>query len=205
MEILREIREESIECVRKISTTAIKLDWEDPGIYAIWLAQTYYYVRHATRVLAFAAAHCSFEDEAMHQKCLLGIMEEKGHEVLVIRDLRSLGYSISQFQEFTATSAYYQTLYRNITTDGPVALIGYFVPLEGLAAIGLSKVMGIVTEKYGAKGTNFLQMHCKVDEGHFATGLDFIEAFDREKAVIFKKHLNYSTNLYINILESIIK
>ncbi len=72
----------SRQSIKKMETCFVALPWEDKWTYAEWLAQTFFYVRHATRVLAKAAYRCSFEDEGLHKKLLEGINEEKNHEII---------------------------------------------------------------------------------------------------------------------------
>ncbi len=205
MSLVETVKKEAFECVQAMSVKAMHVNWTKPEVYASWLSQTYFYVRHATRVLAFAASRCSHEEEGLHLRLIQGITEEKGHEILAIRDLKSLGFQISQFEEFSETSAYYQTLFCNIGVDGPCALLGYFIPLEGLAAIGLHNVLKTVNKEYGDNGSSFLRMHCVVDEGHFSEGMGFLDHLSEPQLNTVRKHLKLSTALYIHILDAVIE
>lgn len=186
--------------INEMKNAIEKLPWEDPRFYSLFLAQTYFYVRNATRVLAKAAYRCSHDEENLHKKLIKGINEEKNHEIMATNDLKELGYRIENFSELPTTSAYYQTLLAVIDYEGPYALLGYFVALEGLGAIGADSTLNTTLEKYGKKATQFLRVHIRVDEHHFHDGLNFIETLPLEKQKIVEKYVKVSSKLYINML-----
>lgn len=200
---MTEIKSKAVKCVNSISMQLDQLHWTEVETYATWLAQTYFYVRHATRVLTYAASHCSFEQEKLHMKLIHGVSEEQGHEILALRDLMALGYKIRQFPEFSETTAYYQTLYHNIRTEGPLSLLGYFVALEGLAAVGMAKMSNTVLTTFGDSKTEFVRMHCIVDKNHFNEGLIYLESLGSAEIPIIEKNMNLSTSLYIGTLKAI--
>lgn len=201
--ISKNFRFQAVQCVESISKQLNQLNWTRPMIYANWLSQTYFYVRHATRVLCYAASHCNLEQEKLHLKLIQGIGEEQGHEFLALRDLKSLQFKIDQFQEFPETSAYYQTLYHNIRTDGPMSLLGYFISLEGLAAIGMTKMTTTIFNTYGDSKAEFLRMHCKVDERHFQEGLNFVCELEEAEIKVVEKYLILSSHLYEGLLQAV--
>lgn len=203
MNQLEKLKKDAHECVSRMSQFCIEMDWKDKSLYADWLAQSYLYVRHATRVLASAAARCSMEQEPLHKKLLDGINEEKNHELLATRDLAHLKYNLKDFNEYPETSAYYQTLYYNIQADGPFALLGYFLPLEGLAAEGLNSVCDTIMSQYSEKGSSFMKVHCKLDLGHFEEGLNFLDTLSSDQLTIIERNMKLSTELYINMLRKI--
>jgi pyrroloquinoline quinone (PQQ) biosynthesis protein C len=167
-------RDVVVKSIRSMQAVLDSLTWEDPACYAEYLAQTYFYVRHATRVLAKAAWRCNFEEEPLHKKLLQGINEEKNHELMCTSDLEHVGYDLKEFTELPETSAYYQTLYAMIDAHGPYALLGYFVSLEGLGAIGFNDVYNRVVKTYGKGGAQFIEVHAHLDQGHFEEGLSYI-------------------------------
>jgi len=196
-------KETIISSIKNMQNVLESLDWQDPACYALWLSQTYFYVRHATRVLSKAAWRCGFEDEDLHKKMLNGINEEKNHEVMCTNDLDNIGYSLDDFSELTTTSAYYQTLYSMIDTHGPYALLGYFVSLEGLGAIGFNNVFDNLLKQYGKEGVQFVEVHAHLDEGHFAQGLDHILSLPKEKRDLVEEVTVISSHHYINFLKGI--
>lgn len=192
-----------VTSIQKMQSELESLDWQDPACYALWLSQTYFYVRHATRVLSKAAWRCGFEDEDLHKKMLNGINEEKNHEVMCTSDLEHVGYGLEDFSELTTTSAYYQTLYSMIDTHGPFALLGYFVSLEGLGAIGFHNVFANLARKYGKEGVQFVEVHAHLDEGHFAQGLEHILSLPKEKRDLVEEVTVIASQHYINFLKGI--
>ena len=129
--------------------------------------------------------------------------EEKNHELLAIRDLEFIKKDIKNFTEYSETSAYYQGLYYSIEADGPYSLLGYFLPLEGLAAEGLVEVADTLIDTYTKKGASFVNVHCKLDEGHFEEGLKFLDSLTQEQLTIVRKYMHLSTDLYIAMLRRV--
>lgn len=194
------VRASTMNAIDDMKSVLATLPWEDAQFYGHFLAQTYYYVRNATRVLAKAAYRCSHEEEPLHKKLIQGINEEKNHEIMATNDMNEIGFTLQNFPEMPATSAYYQTLLATIDYDGPYALLGYFVALEGLGAIGADHVFDSTFNKFGKKATQFLRVHTRVDKHHFDDGLAFIETLPPEKQAIVEKYVKVSSKLYINML-----
>ncbi|HWU44947.1 MAG TPA: hypothetical protein VN132_15950, partial [Bdellovibrio sp.] len=44
--------------------------WEDKNFYCAWLAQTTYYVRHSTRLLALGGALAPLQQQELHNRFL---------------------------------------------------------------------------------------------------------------------------------------
>lgn len=195
------VRTTTLFWIDEMKKAAAELPWEDRHFYAVFLAQTYYYVRNATRVLAKAAYRCNHDEEGLHKKLIQGINEEKNHEIMALNDMKEIGYDISQFPENPPTTAYYQTLLAAIDYDGPYALLGYFVSLEGLGAIGADQAFDILFEKYGKKATQFLRVHTRVDKHHFDDGLEFIESLPPTKQTLIEHYVAVSSQLYIGMLK----
>jgi hypothetical protein len=110
--------------------------WGDPERYAAWLSQTYYYVSQSTRLFCMSGSRLTFQDNQFH---LLGIdhmKEEKAHELLVLKDLRELGYDIGAYKELPVTEALYKTVSHSILNQDPLAIYGYILCLEGISMQG---------------------------------------------------------------------
>lgn len=197
MKTLTDITLKNIAMMKKTIDT---LPWEDREFYALWLSQTYYYVRNATRVLAKAAYRCTHEEEDLHKKMIQGIIEEKNHEIMAVNDLKAIGCSIEEFPEFPSTMAYHQTLLAQIDYHGPYALLGYFVALEGLGAIGSDETYDLLVKKYGKEAAQFLRVHGRVDKHHFDNGLKYIESLPAEKKEIIRNAVEVSSQLYNKML-----
>ncbi len=193
------------ESIAKMEKHCLALPWEDRTAYSDWLAQTFFYVRHATRVLAKAAYKCRLEEEGLHKKLLHGINEEKNHETMATSDMNLCGHEISDFYEYPETSAYYQTLYHAIDYHGPFALLGYFVTLEGLGAVGSEKLYGRVIGTHREEAATFLKVHAHLDAGHFREGIDLLESLPPEKLKLVVEMIDVSSVLYCNMIDRVTK
>jgi pyrroloquinoline quinone (PQQ) biosynthesis protein C len=196
-------KEVIVSSIRKMQGVLESLEWQDPACYALWLSQTYFYVRHATRVLAKAAWRCDFSEEDLHKKLLNGINEEKNHEVMCSSDMEHIGFALGDFDELVETSAYYRTLYSMIDSHGPYALLGYFVSLEGLGAIGFNNVFAGLLKKYGQSGVQFVEVHAHLDEGHFEQGLNYIMTLPPDKQQMVQEITVIASQHYMNFLSGI--
>ncbi|MBK9294409.1 MAG: hypothetical protein IPM57_08175 [Oligoflexia bacterium] len=65
MENLKKILTISLKKLEKITDN---FPIEDKDIYALWLAQTYYFVCHSTRLLAHGAALFDFDHNTYHYR-----------------------------------------------------------------------------------------------------------------------------------------
>ncbi len=193
------------KCIRRMEEACLQIPLENRFSYSQWLAQTYFYVQHATRVLAKASYRCDFENEELHKKLLQGINEEKNHEVLATNDLAFLDARISQFKEFCETSAYYQTLYHLIDTKGPFVLLGYFVTLEGLGAIGSQKIYDRIVGAHGEKASSFIKVHARLDASHYTEALHYLSKLSERHLEIVEYGIEISTDLYCNLVSRVAK
>jgi hypothetical protein len=200
---MSEIRGICVTAIRKMEEECGRLPWEDRRVYADWLSQTYFYVQHATRVLAKAAYRCHLDEEPLHKKLLHGINEEKNHEILATNDLKHIGHKLNEFYEYPETSAYYQTLYHLIDYNGPYELLGYFVTLEGLGGIGTGGLYERIVKAHGEKAASFVKVHAKLDAGHYEEMVQYLETLDAQKLAIVKHGIEISTTLYCNMLKRI--
>src|SRR5688572_20045967 len=139
------------QCTTQMKTMADAFPWSSRYAYGDWLAQTYYYVRHSTRLLAAAAARFPFDDRgsALHYRFAAHIIEEKRHEELALHDLKRLGLRLDQFEERHSTRMFYEPQYYKIEQQAPSVLFGYIVPLEAIAAAHGSRIGAAVTTAFG--------------------------------------------------------
>lgn len=64
---------------------------KDPRIYALYLTQVYHYAYHTPRILALAGANAFNTDTHFMQHLFEHAMEETGHELMALHDLKMLG------------------------------------------------------------------------------------------------------------------
>lgn len=125
--------------VGQTSTRMLEFPWEKRSAYAAFLAQTYYYTRHSTKLLSLAASRFSFEDYDLHRRFIAHTEEERGHEFMCEKDLSFLAYKATDFPELTITKAFYQRQYFLIEHLDPACFLGYVLALEGLSAMVAGK------------------------------------------------------------------
>lgn len=142
--------------------------WQNKAIYGAFLAQTYYYVNHSTRLLALAASRFSASEERIHRRFIKHATEEMSHEILALRDLKNLKLSPESYHEFPSTRAFYQTQYYMIEHVSPWSFWGYILMLEGLAVTEGAWLYDQIKRHHGAKAGSFVKVHAVEDVGHMA-------------------------------------
>ncbi len=140
--------------------------WENSDFYADWCAQGYYFVCHATRILAASAARTGIERDHLHIRFLDHSQEEKHHEKLYERDLAAMGRSISEFSEMPATAFLYQCQYYLLEHKDPIAPMGGIFYLEGVSVFSGVEIYERVKGRFGAEASTFLKVHVHDDEDH---------------------------------------
>lgn len=202
--LLTKINEKISVGIQEIGAIYDAVSWGDRWLYANWLAQTFYYTRHATRVISWAAAKTPHSHEWIHLKLIQHIQEEKNHEELANHDLKNLGFSMEQFPEQASTTAYYGTLFYLLEHVSSLSLFGYFSILEGLAINAGVKLNNYVESHYGKNTATFLKVHCKADVKHFEEDLAILEKFDENELAAIEKSVELSINLYKNLMIELI-
>jgi thiaminase len=191
---------EANEQVEKVYSTFEAFPWNDKKAYADWLAQTYFYVSHTTRLLALAAARSSLEENKFHLKFIEHAAEEKGHERLCTADLKALSCNASDFSELPATSAIYHSLSYLIERGHPAAILGFAMVLEGLSAYKVKPVLDKLTQLYGRPASSFLRVHVDVDQGHNHETKDFLEHCNQHQIEVIRQGVQMIGHLYENML-----
>lgn len=176
--------------------------WDNKLAYAQYLAQTYYYVCHSTRLLAASAARFSQEDQAFHRRFLKHTDEENSHELLAIRDLQKLGYNIKDFPELAQTRTFYETQYYKIEHIDPAALMGYILALETMAARELKGTCEKLNELYGRECVKFLNVHNEEDPDHVDKAIEVIEKLSAERRVAIDHNLEQTAISYADMMQA---
>ena len=180
-----------------------RFPWQNKEAYARWLAQTYHFVCHSTRLLSLSAARFSLLQNKFHLRCLDHMKEERSHEILALQDLKNLGYPISQFPESSMTSAFYQSQYYLIDYAHPLALYGYILCLEGISSTAGKNVYEQVCQAFGEKTATFWKVHSQEDDGHLAEAFEKLNMVTPAEADIILQSLKQSSDLYRMILAEI--
>jgi thiaminase len=199
---MRQILERS---VAQIQAQSEHFPWTCRRAYGDWLAQTYYYVRHSTRLLAAASARFPQDErgDALHHRFAMHIAEEKRHEILAQRDLERLGFSLEAFPERHATRMFYEPQYYKIEHQAPSVLFGYILPLEAIAPAQGPQVVRTVTAAFGPKCASFLELHAREDEDHIEKALTLLQTVPLSESVLVLRNLEQSTFAYCMLLRDI--
>lgn len=166
--------------------------WEDREKYKNYLAQTYYYVRHSTRLLAASACRFDHANEALHLRFLKHAREENAHDVLALKDLTDLGGDILNYPEHPVTMMLYQPQYYQVSYIDPVCLFGYIFALEGVAHTAGEKVYDRLIATYGKTGTTFLKLHAHEDHDHIKKAFESIKSLPNDKKILIENNFMLS-------------
>jgi len=178
-------------------------NWESPSFYANWLAQTAYYVRHSTKLLALAASRYSVNDPAHHLRAIEHMREEKSHDLLAVHDLMGVGYSFDHIAEGFATRAMYTDIYYRILFESPFALYGYILALEGIAVRSADKIRTRIVKAHGKtnKVDRFLSLHGSEDPDHIDKAFEMVANLDSRSVAIVQETMLSSFESYRLMVE----
>lgn len=181
----------------------VNQSWSDKRVYADWLAQTYFYVCHSTRLLALAAGRFKVDRDGLHVRFMAHMKEERQHEALALSDLSALGYKISDFEESPVVSAFYRSQYYWIEHEDPIAFFGYILMLEGLAVRSGDKGYEKAKVVHGDKACKFLRVHANEDPDHLDKAFESLQGVSDDHLSLVKRNLDDSLNLYGLLLQDI--
>ncbi len=204
--IREQIAKEAHETVDIAFQNYKHINFENKKTYEEWLAQTYYYVHHVTRILAFAAAKCDlYQEEELHFRLIDHLNEEKDHDKMLLSDMNNIGMDLKDHPEKLETRNFYQSLFYMIETYGPYSLLGYFMPQEGLACLKLPALYKELSKQYGEESCTFLKEHCELDVEHFGDALEYLKTVPGNKLNAVRAGMFRSAELYSEIMSAISK
>lgn len=178
---------------KKISSIFNQIGLQDTRTYANWLAQTYFYVNHSVPLLALSIAHMSDEDKKNQQHFIKHISEENRHELLALRDLQKLNYSLDTFSELPETSMLYECQYYKIQHCDPMALMGYIIALEYLAVTVGPQIMQLTKD---LNAHNFIKLHAQEDIDHVDKAIELVNSLDSVRKELIIKNLVQTFHAY---------
>lgn len=156
-----------------------QMPWANREFYSNYLAQTFYYVRHSTRILALSAGRLDYENQQkIHLRFLKHLGEEANHEKLALNDLKFMGHTIDDFDELNTTRFFYETQYYKIEHQHPLALMGYILFLEVLAQNVCPPLSRKLADLHGKKSATFLLVHGEEDPEHVSEAKKLLETLD---------------------------
>jgi len=146
------------------------LPWKDQSFYAQFLAQTYYFVCHSTRLLARSISHFGVDRDNLYRRFATHLKEENYHEKIAVLDLKALGYSPSDFEELSITKAFWESQYYKIDQSKGTSLLGYILYLEAIPVNCFKEVYG----SFPDKASRFLKLHMEEDPKHLEEAMQMI-------------------------------
>jgi len=177
--------------------------WEDKYAYGMYLAQTYYYVKHSTRLLAVAAGRMADHDLAYHRRFLEHAAEEKGHETIALKDLKNLGYTLEDFPELPETRMFWETQYYKVEHVDPLSLMGYILALEAIACQECPWIKSQLDKHYRPNCHTFIKVHGEDDPEHVTKARAQIEALSPERIRHVEGNFDQTAICFQSILEAI--
>lgn len=175
--------------------------WSNAEFYADYIAQTFYYVRHSTRLLALAASRLNYENQQKtHLRFITHLKEESNHEKLALHDLNHIGRKLENFPENNSTRLFYEPQYFKIEHEMPLGLMGYILFLEALAVKVCPSLTKKITEHHGKNSATFFRVHGEEDPSHVSEALKMIEDLDKETSFYVEKNLIQTAFAYNQML-----
>jgi hypothetical protein len=159
---------------KEIVATFHAMDFTSKPLYGSWLMQTYYYVCHSTRLLAMAGSRFAVDDP-LGKRMFEHVGEERGHEVLALRDARALGYGPEDFPRLRMTELFYQNQYYRIILEQPSDFLGYVYLLEGLGVEICPWLHQVTQRAHGDEASTFIKVHAHADQDHIVKARHAIE------------------------------
>lgn len=190
-----------LDSMKNFSQNFSSTMFRDKDVYAEWLAQTYFFVRHSTPLLGFALPHLQNENLRHHFEHHLG--EEERHDAMLIKDLEKMGRKISEFEEFIPTSAFYQSQYYRISFENGTSLLGYILFLEGLA-VHWAKDSYMDIKDTHAGSVLFLKVHAEEDPEHLDQALNVIASLSPEEQKNILNNFRFTEEIYQQIINRIL-
>lgn len=144
--------------------------YKDPVLVAIYLTQVYHYAFHTPRHQALVGANRYNTDVHYMQYCFEHALEETGHELMALSDIRSLGYGLEAEDipvQLPSTQLLIAYLYKQAQSENPVHHLGYGFWSENACPFidqfmqSLMIIMGLER-----KQMTFYSSHVTIDEGH---------------------------------------
>lgn len=186
--------------LNKTKDVILSYPWEDARGYGMWLAQTYHYVIHSSRLLAMATAYAPLGEDRLHSRMFEHLGEEKGHEKLCVTDLKAMGFKLEDFPRLYQSVAMAQTQYYWIQYRGAISFYGYVLALETLADAYGKELGRRILGAHGAKAAKFINLHAEEDVGHTQSAFQAVESLSPTEIDLIAENLQLSAEYYREML-----
>ena len=144
--------------------------FKDPRLVGMYLTQVYHYAVHTPRHQALVGVNKSNNHTKYMQYCFEHALEETGHELMALKDIRSLGFNLSPEnmpQPLPSTSLLIALLYQEAQSQHPIYHLGYGFWSENACPF-ITTFMESLMVNMGLKREQltFYSSHVTIDEGH---------------------------------------
>jgi thiaminase len=178
------------------------LDFENPAVYANWLAQTYHFVSHSVRLSALGASRLDVDDP-LSKRMVAHTREEMGHHLLARRDIEALGLDPNAFPQLGVTSAFYQAQYYVVLFEHPAHLVGQILMLEAVSVELGPWLCDIVSKRHGEAASRFVKVHAQEDQDHVRHAIAAVNALPPAQQEGVAKNFAQACEMYFLILRTI--
>lgn len=191
--------------VERLSVLINEMEWEKADVYAFWLRQTLAFVDHTTRLICLAAARTPLTEPEGHREWIQHLREETNHDVVVARDLKSLGYEKENMPVFWSVEQMVQNQYFYLASEHPIVLRGYSLFLEGLACQLGPNLVARLEKTYHRNQLNFIRLHAMEDQDHFVEGVRYLSQIPNLPVEILGKNLDLTESLYTLMIKEALR
>lgn len=194
-----------LEEMKKTKAFMDQCPWENKEFYAAWCAQFFYFVAHATRLLAASAAHLQLDRDALHLRFIDHCQEEKHHEKLFLKDLEAMGKNIEDYPEHPLAAFMYESQYYLIDYKDPIALFGSILFLEGMSLVAGPEIYARLKKTYTDECCHFIKVHVNDDQDHIEKAkkaLSTLSAKEIEVIAISYKQSAYAFNTMLKEIQA---
>jgi pyrroloquinoline quinone (PQQ) biosynthesis protein C len=152
--------------------------------YKEFLMDLYPIVWHFCPIMAAAASRCSDKFLPVRLHLYYNINEEKGHEIMVLNDLRHFGVdaeTVISASPSYAVQAMIGNNYHMAERVHPCSILGMLYVLEFISSVYGGQVSASVAQGLGmplADGFSFLESHASMDLDHMANLQELLEKID---------------------------
>lgn len=199
---LRKIAEEEMEKTKKI---ILSFPWDNKKAYGSWLAQTYHMVCYSTRLVALAGAWADLTQTNLHHRFVDHAVEERGHQMLCISDLKALGHKVEDFPQVYQSAAMYQIQYFWIQHRSPIAFFGYTLALESMASAFGAQLTEMAEKAHGSKAVKFLRLHSQDDLEHIEEAHKHLDKLTETEKALVVENLVLTASIYRGMLKEVIE
>lgn len=167
-------------------------------LYAIYLIETYHYTKHNAKNQALVAARRDGNMSVQYMKyCFKHALEETGHELMAIHDIKNLGYDFKTEdlpKPLSSTENLVNYLYEVAEKGNPIARLGYSFWAERSYEF-IAPLLFLLKEGVGIpkRAMTFFNEHSEIDETHAIEVNKAIESFaktDQDKLDIEEVMVN---------------